>query len=173
MGVSKEYLVKNIIKILILLMIAGLIFVFSSQTYEQQTLVPIMRRIIPGEPFSELLSQIQLKYWGMTISVETRGYYYFLEFLIRKFAHLLLFGCLAVALFSVIMLTKPKKVWPVILISFIGTGLFAMFDEFHQLQTGGRTPLFADVLLDMVGAAVALVIFVPIYLLSRWGARKK
>ncbi len=124
-------------------MIAGLIFVFSSQTYEQQTLVPIMRRIIPGEPFSELLSQIQLKYWGMTISVETRGYYYFLEFLIRKFAHLLLFGCLAVALFSVIMLTKPRKVWPVILISFIGTGLFAMFDEFHQLQTGGRTPLFS------------------------------
>ncbi|WP_346729185.1 VanZ family protein [Lederbergia citrea] len=158
---------KNILKVIMLLIVAGLIYAFSSQTYEQQSLVPMMWKVIPGEPFKGILSKLEINYWGQVISVETKGYYYFLEFLIRKFAHMFLFGCLAVALFSVIMLAKPKRVWPVVWISLIATGLYASFDELHQLYTGGRTPLVADVFLDLTGAAIALLIFVPIYMIRR------
>ncbi|MBS4178168.1 VanZ family protein [Bacillus sp. FJAT-49731] len=154
-----------------LLIVATIIFAFSSQTYEQQSLVPTLWKIIPGEPFREILSKLEIKYWGQIISVETKGYYYFLEFLIRKFAHMFLFGCLAVTLFSVIMLAKPKRIWPVVWVSLIATGFYASFDELHQLYTGGRTPLVADVLLDLSGAVVALIIFVPYHILRRKSGR--
>ncbi|EPC76524.1 putative integral membrane protein, partial [Lacticaseibacillus paracasei subsp. paracasei Lpp126] len=31
-------------------------------------------------------------------------------------------------------------------------------DEFHQMLTGGRTPLFQDVMLDTAAAAVAVTL---------------
>ncbi|OZI13572.1 VanZ family protein [Bacillaceae bacterium SAS-127] len=153
-----------------LLLIAGLIFRFSSQTYDQQSLVPLMRRLFPGEPFAEVLGRLELSYAGMVISVESVGYYYFIEFFIRKFAHLFLFGCLAATLFGVLVVWKPDEVWKSAVWAFIGTGLYAAVDEFHQMLTGGRSPLVRDVVLDLTGGLIALLIVVPVYC---WKRRKE
>lgn len=147
-----------------LLIIGVVIFRFSSQTYEEQSLVPLLERLLPGEPLAGLLAPVEVSYWGTAISIETKGYYYFIEFFIRKFAHLFLFGCLALALFRVLMLARPKRIWPVALFAFAGTGLYAIMDEYHQLLTGGRTPMVEDVLLDMAGAFIALGLYVPFYM---------
>ncbi|OAH54521.1 antibiotic resistance protein VanZ [Domibacillus aminovorans] len=154
----------------ILLLIGAVIFHFSSQTYDQQSLVPLLRRVLPGEPFAGVLSHVQVSYWDSIISVETKGYYYFVEFLIRKFAHLFLFGCLAMALFSVMMLARPRHIWPVVLFSLMGTGIYAVLDEYHQFLTGGRTPLLKDVVLDLMGATAALSLYVPLFL---WRMKRK
>ncbi|MGG3449116.1 VanZ family protein [Domibacillus aminovorans] len=161
---------KRIVRVGILLLIGAVIFHFSSQTYDQQSLVPLLRRVLPGEPFAGVLSHVQVSYWDSIISVETKGYYYFVEFLIRKFAHLFLFGCLAMALFSVMMLARPRHIWPVVLFSLMGTGIYAVLDEYHQMLTGGRTPLLKDVVLDMMGATAALSLYVPLFL---WGMKQK
>ncbi|CAM4114990.1 VanZ family protein [Lederbergia lenta] len=158
---------KTIIKVFLLPVVAISIFIFSSQTYEQQSLVPMLYKILPGEPLIGLLSHIEIPYWGSIISVETKGYYYFLEFLIRKFAHLFLFGMFALTMFSLLMFIKRMKVPQAVFIALIGTGIYAAVDEYHQLITGGRTPLVADVLLDMTGAVIALVIYVPIYMIRK------
>lgn len=157
------FFVKKIIRIAVLVIIGAIIFNFSSQTYEQQSLVPLLERLLPGEPLAGLLAPIEVSYWGTPISIETKGYYYFLEFFIRKFAHLFLFGCLAAALFYVLLLARPRRVWPVVCLAFAGTALYALLDEYHQLLTGGRTPMLKDVGLDMVGASFALVISVFLY----------
>jgi VanZ family protein len=162
-------LLKKFVKVVLLVAIGAVIFNFSSQTYEQQSLVPLLQKVLPGEPLSGVLSHLQVTYWNSAISVETKGYYYFLEFFIRKFAHLFLFGCLAVALFSVMMLADPKRVWPVVLFALVGTGIYAAMDEYHQLLTGGRTPMVKDVVLDMIGATIALTVFVPFYV---WRTKK-
>lgn len=154
---------KKALSVASLIVVGMVIFNFSSQTYEQQSLVPTLERLLPGEPLAGLLAPVEVSYWGTPISIETKGYYYFIEFFIRKFAHLFLFGCLAVALFRVLMLARPKQIWPVILFAFIGTGMYAVLDEYHQLLTGGRTPMAMDVLLDMTGAFIALSLYVPIY----------
>lgn len=164
---------KKFFSVIMLLLVGGLIFVFSSQTYEQQSLIPFLRKTFPGEPFADLLSRLHIQYWGSVITVESKGYYYFLEFLIRKFAHVFLFGVLAVALFSVLVLMKRMRTWIAVFIAFIGAGLYAAGDEYHQLVTGGRTALLEDVLLDMMGAGVALAIYVPIYLVGKKIRRRK
>ncbi|PAQ13852.1 VanZ family protein [Bacillaceae bacterium SAOS 7] len=154
----------------LLLFVAGLIFRFSSQTYDQQSLIPLMRRVLPGEPFADLLGRLELFYAGTVISVESIGYYYFIEFFIRKFAHLFLFGCLAATLFGILVAWRPNEVWKSIVWAFIGTGLYAAADEFHQMLTGGRSPRVTDVLLDLTGGLIALLIVVPFYL---WKRRKE
>jgi VanZ family protein len=130
------------------LLILILLFISSGQTYEQQSLIPTLKQWLPGEPLKDLLSTLQISYWGRTISVEERGYYYFLEFLIRKGAHILTFGALAIAAF---IMTKRY------LFSFILTIGLAAIDEFHQSLTGGRTPTIQDVYLDTFGAFLALL----------------
>ncbi|KKB41241.1 VanZ family protein [Bacillus thermotolerans] len=163
---------KGIFKVMLLLAIAGVIYLFSSQTYEQQSIVPLLQKVLANEPLAGPLSQIELTYWGREISVESRGYHYFVEFMIRKFAHMLLFGLLAIGLFRVYVWMRPKQINTGVILALIITGMYAAFDEWHQLQTGGRTPMIQDVVLDLIGGMIALVLYVPVYAL-RHGRKKK
>lgn len=139
-------------KLLIFLILFAILFISSGQTYEQQTLIPALQRYLPSEPFKGFLSLFQIPYWGTTVSVEERGYYAFIEFVIRKASHVLIFGLIALAVLN--MLPKPK-VW----IAFAVASAIAFVDEYHQSLTGGRTPTVHDVLLDMFGAALFLGIW--------------
>ena len=113
-------------KLIVLLIVLGGLFISSGQTYEQQSLIPTLEKWLPGEPFKSSLSELEVPYWGTTISVEERGYYHFVEFLLRKSAHFLIFGVLAV----VIYLLLPKHVfrW---MTAFWLTALVAAGDEYH------------------------------------------
>ncbi|OLN24091.1 VanZ family protein [Domibacillus antri] len=153
--------------VLLVLLTACMIYFFSSQTYEQQSLIPLLQLMLPGEPLKGLLSQLELTYWSRLISVEERGYYYFLEFLIRKFAHLLLFGILAVSLTRFLETAVRLHFMKAAVIALLLTGLYAVFDEYHQLQTGGRTALVSDVLLDITGAVIAIWLYAPVHYMLR------
>ena len=148
-------------KYLWFIIILAILFVSSGQTYEQQSLIPSLRNWLPGEPFKEILSTLQISYWGRTISIEERGYYHFVEFLIRKAAHIFTFGALAIAAF---VITKRY------VLAFVITVILAFLDEYHQSLTGGRTPTIQDVFLDAFGAFVALVILLFI---NKLRVRKK
>lgn len=131
------------------LLIIIFLFISSGQTYEQQSLIPTLKQWLPGQPLKNLLSTLHISYWGRTISVEERGYYYFLEFLIRKGAHIFTFGALAISAF---IMTRRY------LLSFILTIGLAAIDEFHQSLTDGRTSTIQDVYLDTFGAFLALLV---------------
>ncbi|MFC6037985.1 VanZ family protein [Paenisporosarcina macmurdoensis] len=134
---------KYILFILILLVL----FYSSAQTYEEQSMIPDLMMWLPGEPFKGFLSLFQIPYWGTIVSVEERGYHAFIEFLLRKGAHIAIFGALAFAAY--IMFRRIR-------IAFILTVVLAIADEYHQSLTGGRTPTIHDVMLDSFGAALAL-----------------
>lgn len=140
-------------KLLILLLILLALFMSSGQTYEQQSIVPLLQKWFPNKPFEELLMIFQIPYWGITVSVEERGYYYFVEFLIRKGAHFFSFGLIAAFIYSLL----PKKASRFTIAALL-TLLFAIGDEYRQSLTGGRTPAIKDVMLDMAGAFTALSI---------------
>lgn len=153
---------KKLISLLVLIGILSALFISSGQTYEQQSLIPTLEKLLPSKPAERTLSKLEISYWGKQISVEERGYYYFVEFLLRKGAHFFSFGLLAATIFFVLP-NHRRRAWTA---GFL-TLLLAVGDEYHQSLTGGRTPALQDVLLDMAGAITALVI------VSTWIGLKK
>lgn len=138
-------------RLILIFAILTLIFLSSSQTYEQQSLIPILKDWFPNKPFESVLSMLQIPYWGTFVSVDERGYYHFIEFLIRKGAHVVSFGLLSLAFYWALPLKSYKAIT-----AFVLTVLYAVFDEYHQSLTGGRTPYIGDIFLDGAGAAISL-----------------
>lgn len=140
-------------KLIFLVILLSILFISSGQTAEQQSLIPTLEKWLPGEPFESSLSKLHVPYWGTLVSIDERGYYPFVEFLIRKSAHFLIFGLIA----STVFLILPKHLFRILTATWL-TLLVAVGDEYHQSLTGGRTPSLQDVLLDMSGAITFLVI---------------
>lgn len=143
--------------LIICCLIMLVLFISSSQTYEQQNSVPFLEKWLPGEPFKESLSSIEFSYANSVVSIKTMGYAKFIEFFIRKGAHFFTFFVLGGSLFLGLK-PKLKPVYLVAIISWFSATGYAAMDEFHQMLTGGRTPLFQDVMLDSSGALTACVV---------------
>lgn len=134
-----------------------ILFISSSQTYEQQSQIGLLQSLLKNEPFKDQLNGISFVYGGSEVSIAASGYFKFVEFFIRKGAH---FGTYFVMGWGLFLGTRNKTkltALPMILAWLSATG-YAATDEFHQMLTGGRTPLFQDVMLDSVGAATAIVL---------------
>lgn len=136
-----------------------ILFLSSSQTYEEQSSLSFLEKWLAHEPFKQTLSSINFNYGGSEVSIHANGYFQFIEFFIRKGAHLLTYFLLGGSFF--LGLYPKLKIGGLTLFYawFSATG-YAAFDEFHQMLTGGRTPLFQDVMLDSVGAFVSCTILV-------------
>ena len=126
-----------------------IVVIASNMSYKQQTIVPELQTLLANKPFEEQLSKIHLTYWGRPISVETRGYFYFVEFLIRKGTHFVGYGIVAL-LFYVLY---RKLAWKLsALIAILTVFFIASLDELRQTFIPGRTGVFSDVILDTAGA---------------------
>lgn len=153
------FVMKKIIPIIILLII---VFISSGQTVEQQSLVPTLEKWLPTKPFESILSHLQIPYWGILVSIEERGYYPFLEFLIRKGTHFLYFGVIGLAIYAALPKFTYRTMTAISL-----TMLLAIADEFHQSFTSGRTASVQDVILDTVGAITALLLLTGIRIIKQ------
>lgn len=132
------------------------IAIFSSQTYEQQTVVPTLKQILANKPFEEQLKVFEFTYWGRTISVEESGYYYFLEFIIRKGSHFCGYG-LAALIFYV--LYRKLQLRFSFLLAVVTIFIIACLDEYRQSFIPGRTGIFDDVKIDTAGAIFVIGCF--------------
>lgn len=144
-------------KRLVLAVFLLVLIISSSMTYEQQSILPELEDILANKPFEKQLSLLQIPYWDTVVSVEERGYFKFVEFLIRKLTHFVGFGCIALGIYFV----WGKRRFPAS-VAIIGTVIIAMLDEFRQSFTPGRMMSGQDVLVDTAGAIVfvGIVVFV-------------
>lgn len=156
---------KKIIPLLFLLVI---VFISSGQTAEQQSLIPVLEKWLPNKPLESFLSYFQIPYWGILVSIEERGYYAFVEFLIRKGTHFFYFGIISLAIYAALPKFKYRTITAVVL-----TMLFAVADELHQSFTSGRTASIQDVILDTVGAITALTLLTCIRVLKQRKSAKE
>lgn len=135
---------------------ALLIFYFSSQPYQDQDITPILHDYLSDLHLKEKLSFVSFMYGGREISTENLGVDTFVEFFIRKAAHLSIFfvwGFLTYTVLTLFMKKHHKVRW---LLSVIFVILYAVLDEYHQSRTGNRTPLKMDVVLDTIGGIVGI-----------------
>lgn len=131
------------------------LFYSSSQTYEQQSQVTFLGKILGNQPFKEQLDTVSINYAGNEVSIQEKGYLKFIEFFIRKGAHFGTYFLLGGSWFLGLYL-KIKQPLLIGIVSWLAATGYAGLDEYHQMLTGGRTPLFQDVILDSIGALTAV-----------------
>ncbi|MDD2648098.1 MAG: VanZ family protein [Eubacteriales bacterium] len=77
-----------------------------------------------------------------------------LHHLLRKLAHLSVFGVLGALYYASYQFALPKMAW----LPAIGTAfLYACVDEYHQSFVAGRGAALRDVIIDTTGAAIFIV----------------
>lgn len=151
---KKFWIIASFICVLVIM---GTLLKSSSQTYDEQSLVPAMDKILANKPFEGLLSHVSFVYANDEVSIAHLGYSKFLEFFIRKGAHFVTYFLMGASLFAGMYLWRKKKLWA-FLVALLVPLLFAASDEIHQHFTGGRTPLVQDVILDFCGATVGALL---------------
>ncbi|WP_165005240.1 VanZ family protein [Enterococcus sp. ZJ1668] len=145
--------------LVIAFVIIAVLFYSSSQTYGQQSQVSRITQWLPNQPFKEMLGDIRFMYGGSEVSINHLGYAKFIEFFIRKAAHFGTYFILGGSLFLGVF-PKMKIWWLTSILAWLAATGYAGLDEFHQMMTGGRSPMFQDVMLDSMGALTAVVLCV-------------
>lgn len=79
-----------------------------------------------------------------------------LDLVLKKSAHFIEFGILAVLLARAIYPAYSDRRWLAVAIALLLTAAWAAIDELHQASTPGRRPSIGDVVVDIVGAVVFL-----------------
>lgn len=147
-------------------LIMALLFWSSSQTYAEQSQIGLLEKLLHNQPLKESLGKISFDYAGANVSVAGSGYFSFVEFFIRKGAHFFTYFVMGGAFFLGIF-PKMNRYWLTALFSWLAATGYAGLDEFHQMLTGGRTPLFQDVFLDSMGALTGVAIALLIRFLKK------
>ncbi|MFT9818432.1 VanZ family protein [Lysinibacillus sp. NPDC056185] len=145
-------------KWLILIAFLVVLAISSNMTYEQQSIIPELEQVLANKPFEKQLSVLKIPYWDTVVSVEERGYFKFVEFLIRKLTHFVGFGCIALGIFF----AWGKRRFAAG-VAIAGTALIATLDEIRQSFIPERMMSGQDVILDTAGA----IVFVGIVVLVR------
>jgi VanZ family protein len=153
----KKWIRNGNIYIVIAFVIMGVLFYSSSQTYAQQSQIGLLHKLLASEPFKKNMMDISFVYNKETISIHNLGYFKFVEFFIRKAAHFTTYFILGGSWFLGLR-GRVKAYFLTAFVSWQAATGYAGMDEFHQMVTGGRSPLFQDVMLDSSGALTAIVI---------------
>ncbi|GGM35533.1 VanZ family protein [Paraliobacillus quinghaiensis] len=159
---------KKIVSWLLPIAWMGVIFYSSAQPYQDQDVKPLLENTIDLSFLKPMFSGIAFVYHQSEVSVANLGIYGFIEFFIRKGAHVGVFLVLFLLLYLAFAQTFTQGKWN-INFAFIITVIYAALDEWHQGFTPNRTPFIGDVILDSIGAmiGVGLVLFIL------WWRKKK
>jgi VanZ family protein len=138
-------------------LIASVIFFFSSQPYEKQDLKPGLLSKVDLSFVEKTADNVSFEYATSEVSINQLGVQKFVEFFIRKGAHLSIFALLGFFFYRALKYeginTKNSIIFSLIFLAFYATS-----DEIHQHYTGNRTPLVQDVLLDFIGGTFGVLL---------------
>ncbi|CDO03276.1 putative integral membrane protein [Oceanobacillus picturae] len=147
----------------------GIIFYSSHQPYENQDVKPLLNNFINVSFLEPYLNWLSFTYHESVVSVEQLGVAGFIEFFIRKGAHVSVFFVLCLLFYVAFRKAGKQKHSKALIFSLFLTVIYAISDEIHQGFTPNRTPYVGDVILDSFGALLAVGLLV--LFLKRKGRR--
>jgi VanZ family protein len=134
-----------------------LLFLLSSQTYEQQSIQPFLRSHFSYDQLVRWLPDVTVKYRTSVIHAHERPYS-FIEFFFRKGAHVFVYATFAAVLFM-FMRALSRGWWIIsLVVTLIAAFVIPALDEWNQLASDERTGNFTDVLLDFAGGCAGLIL---------------
>ena len=145
---------KKIIYLLLVILCLSSIFFFSSKSSNESN--STSKKLIKNT--ITMIENITHK------DLNKRELVYKLNYPVRKLAHFTIFMILGIFLYLFInTFNIPHKV----IISIIICIICAIFDEFHQIFSLGRSPLLQDIIIDSFGSITGITI------ISRFKQRSK
>lgn len=142
--------------VLTIVLCCAAIYLFSSQDYRRQNVKPFLHRTVSEQQLQQLLPDVRFQYDGRIIDAHGDPYR-FVEFLLRKFAHLFLYGVLGMGLFFLFLsrrFTIPQA-WAA---SMFIAAVIAILDEWNQSGRWNRHGSVYDVGLDLTGAGLSILL---------------
>jgi VanZ family protein len=134
-----------------------LLFYLSSMSYSEQDIKPYLKLLLKEEYIHQFLSPLEIPYRSQTISVEQSGAYGFVEFLIRKWAHLFFYSVLGYNLVRYFASIPGKNYLRIFLLSMMALAAISMLDEFLQHLNPERSGQWADVWLNCAGGVKGVI----------------
>lgn len=158
---------KKALRILLTLLIIawmGLIFFFSSQTgpasaSSSHSVLYLLGHISKSLTGHDLVAALSPAAFG------------FLEFIIRKCAHMFAYFILSILTMSLLFTYKKYPLRFKACLSLLISFLYACSDELHQFFVGGRSASFKDVLIDSTGACIGILLTIIIYIIIKKAQR--
>lgn len=144
---------KRIIYGICVVIMMGLIFLFSSQTYEQTMktsnviVSPIRNAIEENKSFEN--EKEEKNYSDNLKRILDRS--------VRKTAHMILFAVLSVFIYLLLKSLGLSELDSLIY-TLVLSGIYAGCDELHQSFINGRDSQFIDVCVDEFGAVIGMVL---------------
>ncbi|UHA76108.1 VanZ family protein [Paenibacillus sp. 481] len=147
---------KFMIWMLLTIVWMGFIFYKSSQSYSEQDLRPAFASYIEAETLQKYIPHISFTYDNQRVSWEEP--YDFVEFFIRKAAHVVSFGLLCFLSIKTLLATSLRRGTAILFGGFFSF-LYACSDEWHQSFVIGRTGHIEDVWVDSIGIVLIVLFF--------------
>lgn len=116
---------------------------------------PLLHQVVPEYRLQQLLPDVRVRYGGRTIIIQEDPYG-FVEFMLRKTAHVFLYGALGTGLF-LLFSRRWALSWSYAVALFLVV-LVAIFDEWNQSGRWNRYGSVYDIGLDLAGASVFILI---------------
>lgn len=135
-----------------------LIHFSSSQSYEGQNVQPLLEGF-PLEWVNKLFYWVSITYGDSVVSLETRTPEAFVEFFLRKGAHLFVYAVLGIIAYRLLNQVLHQTVLSG-LIAWVFTTAYAGVDELRQYFHPNRSGMIEDVILDSVGGAIGITVWV-------------
>jgi hypothetical protein len=134
-----------------------LLFHLSSMPYIDQDIRPYLQLFLKEETIQTWLGTFELTYNGRLVSVGNLGGYSFIEFFIRKGAHLFFYFMLGYVLVRYFITFLQDKKIRVLLLSCCMVIIIAMLDEYLQHMQPDRSGQWIDVWLDCTGGFLGII----------------
>jgi len=138
-----KLIIKRIIFLILIIFWMSLIFLLSAQTATDS-----------GELSGGIIDRI-LNIFGMELAEFDVMIVDFMQFIIRKCAHMCIYVVLVVLVTIELLMYSIKKQF---LLSGIICVFYAISDEIHQYFVPGRSCELRDVLIDSVGVIIGIII---------------
>lgn len=159
---------KFLVWLMLTLMCMGFIFYKSSQPYSQQDLRPSLAAYIPDK-LVQSLPNVDFRYSGQLVTTSLP--YDFIEFFIRKGAHVGVFAVLTFLAIQTLLALKWKYPKAIVTGSIVAL-LYAMSDEWHQSFVANRTGHAIDVGVDSIGIALVILGYIVALTISHIKKRR-
>lgn len=135
----------------------AVIFYLSSQPAKDQDIAPILESWISEHQLESILPRWTIHFRDEVIASQDEPYR-FVNFIVRKTAHLFSFGLLAI-LFARAFYFWRARLHHSLWLAWGASSVYGAIDELHQWTVPGRTGAFEDVVIDSAGAAIGCLIY--------------